>query len=353
MDKTEVLSTVNLFVKIIVIVVDGINVNYERKPAVVAAKWLNMRNIMIAGGTGLVGTRLQKILMEKGFSVIILTRKLPASRSSSEKLRYALWDTEKGTIDAWAIKESDGIINLSGAGVAEKRWTEARKEEILTSRVNSGNTLVKALQEIPNKVEVVINASAIGWYGPDPVVPNPHPFTESDPFFHDFLGQTCQKWEQSIEPVEGMGKRLVLLRIGIVLSNLGGALAEFKKPLQFGIAATLGSGKQVISWIHIDDLCGLFLKAITDPNMRGAYNAVAPVPVNNQTLTNTLARLTKKFWIPSKVPSFVLKWMLGEMSIEVLKSTTVSASKAIAQDFQFKYPTIEEAIKQLSTNPKS
>jgi uncharacterized protein len=344
---------VNLFVEIIVIVVVGINVNYERKPAFVAAKLLNMRNIMIAGGTGLVGTRLQKILIEKGYSVIILTRKLPASRSSNEKLRYAQWDTDKGTIDAWAIQESDGIINLSGAGVAEKRWTEARKKEILTSRVNSGNTLVKALKEIPNKVEVVINSSAIGWYGPDPVIPNPQPFVESDPHFHDFLGETCQKWEQSIEPVESMGKRLVLLRTGIVLSNQGGALAEFKKPLQFGIAATLGSGKQMVSWIHIDDLCGLFVKALTDPDMRGAYNAVAPEPVSNQALTHTLARTTKKFWIPSKVPSFVLKLMLGEMSIEVLKSTTVSASKAIAQGFEFSYSTIEKAIQQLCADPKS
>lgn len=312
-----------------------------------------MKTILLAGGTGLVGTRLRNLLIDKGYSVIILTRKIPNSVSSGEKFRYAQWDTDKGTIDAWAIKDSDGIINLSGAGVAEKRWTDARKREILTSRVNSGNTLVKALKEIPNRVEVVINSSAIGWYGPDPAIPNPRPFVESDPHYQDFLGETCLKWEQSVEPVEGLGKRLVLLRTGIVLSNQGGALAEFKKPLQFGIAATLGSGKQVVSWIHIDDLCGLFLKALTDPDMRGAYNAVAPNPVNNQTLTNTLARASKKFWIPSKVPSFVLKLMLGEMSIEVLKSTTVSASKAMAKGFQFNYPGIEEAIQQLIANPRS
>lgn len=308
---------------------------------------------MIAGGTGLVGTRLQTILTEKGYSVITLTRKLPASTNANKSIRFAQWNTNQGTIDSWAIREADSIVNLSGASVAEKRWTDERNKEILMSRVNSGNTLVKALLEIPNKVESVINSSAIGWYGPDPQVPNPRPFVESDPPYQDFLGETCLKWEQSIEPVQDLGKRLVLLRTGIVLSNRGGALAEFKKPLQFGMAASLGSGNQIVSWIHIDDLCGLIVKAITDSSMRGVYNAVAPEPVSNRTLTNTLARANNKFWIPFKVPSFLLKIILGEMSIEVLKSTTVSASKAITQGFQFKYPTIEEAVKHLKVSPKS
>lgn len=343
----------NMLGGIIVIGVVILQVIYEINLVGVARKNTYMKTVLIAGGTGLVGSRLQTVLRENGFSVIVLSRKKTGQSNGVEGVRFAQWDSDKGTIDEWAIKEADYIINLSGAGVAEKRWTTERKKEILLSRVKSGQTLVNALVQIPNKVEAVVNSSAIGWYGPDPSIPNPHPFVETDPHYSDFLGETCLQWEQSIEPVSALGKRLVLLRTGIVLSNKGGALAEFKKPLQFGVAASLGSGKQVVSWIHIDDLCGLFLKAITDNHMRGAYNAVAPIPVSNLVLTHTLAKTINKFWVPAKVPAFVLKIVLGEMSIEVLKSATISASKAIEAGFEFKYPDIQSALSHLKNNPRS
>ena len=192
--------------------------------------------------------------------------------------------------------------------------------------------------------------SGIGWYGPDPVIPNPKPFVESDAAATDFLGETCRQWEAAIEPVTLAGKRLVKLRTGIVLSNKGGALAEFKKPLRLGVAAVLGSGSQIVSWVHIDDLCRIFLKAIEDNAMNGVYNAVSPKPVSNKTLTLQLAKATRgKFYLPLHVPSFVLKMVLGEMSIEVLKSATVSANKIRTATFDFIYPTIEAAINALAT----
>jgi uncharacterized protein len=203
------------------------------------------------------------------------------------------------------------------------------------------------LKTIPNKVKAVVSASAIGWYGSDPIIPNPKPFEENNPADETFLGNTCKQWEESIEPVTQSGKRLVKLRIGIVLSKDGGALSEFKKPLQFGVAAILGNGKQIISWIHIDDLVRMFIAAIENSTMNGVYNAVAPVPVSNKNLTIQLAKSRKKFFIPVHVPSFILKLILGEMSIEVLKSATVRSNKIELTGFNFKFPTVTAALSNL------
>jgi hypothetical protein len=204
------------------------------------------------------------------------------------------------------------------------------------------------LKEIPNKVKTVISASAIGWYGADTAVSRKQGFTEEAPADTQFLGETCRLWEESIRPVEQMGIRLVKLRTGIVLGNEGGALAEFKKPLKAGIAAILGDGRQMVSWIQADDLCRMYLHALENEEIRGAYNAVAPHPVSNKQLTVTLAKQMRgNFYIPVHVPSFVLKIALGEMSIEVLKSATVSSRKIEATGFSFRYPTIEMALQQL------
>jgi len=302
-----------------------------------------MQTVLITGGTGLVGKALTKQLLEKGYNVIILTRKIPANGNSL--VQYALWDVPKKTIDANAIQAADFIVHLAGAGVVEKKWTAAYKKEIVDSRTQSSALLVAAMQQHSNKVKAVISSSAIGWYGADN---GNKPFIETTMHAPGFLGETCKLWEQSIEPVQALGKRLVKLRTGIVLSNDGGALAEFKKPIQFGIAGILGSGKQVVSWIHIDDLCRMFIAAMENEQVSGSYNAVAPHPVNNEKLTLTLAKLMKgRFFIPVPVPVFVLKIMLGERSTEVLKSTTVSAKKIEQTGFTFLYPFIEQALEEL------
>jgi uncharacterized protein (TIGR01777 family) len=310
-----------------------------------------MPSVLITGGTGLVGTAVKTLLEAKGYEVVLL------SRSKSSIKGQAHWDINAGTIDSTAIAEADYIIHLAGAGVADKRWSESRKQEILDSRTKSSALLVKALQETPNKVKAVISASAIGWYGPDQM--NTHNnegtaqgFVETDPSYPDFLGTTCAAWEASIAPVtantNGLQKRLVCLRTGIVLSKNGGALKEFLKPLAVRMAAVLGNGKQMISWIDGRDLAKMFVYAIENQNLSGSYNAVAPAPVSNKTLTQTLANvLYGKFYIITYVPSFVLKIMLGEMSIEVLKSTTVSAQKIQDAGFVFDYPEITKSLSTL------
>jgi len=308
-----------------------------------------MKTVLITGGTGLIGTAIRQVLLEKGYRVIILSRQADI-QSKHPNLSFAQWDVKKQTTDRDAIAAADYIIHLAGAGVADKRWTEKRKKEIRDSRVSSSALIVSSLQSISNKVKAVISASAIGWYGEDTIIPNPAPFIETNPPDKSFLGTTCKEWEGSIEPVIGLGKRLVTLRTGIVLSLEGGALKEFITPLSFGIAAILGSGKQIVSWIHINDLVNLYIAAIENESMKGVYNAVAPKPVSNKELIISLAKRKNKFHIPLKVPAWLLKMILGEMSIEILKSCTVAATKTEATDFVFSYSTLQEALDQLIKN---
>lgn len=305
-----------------------------------------MQTILITGGTGLVGSELTKLLLAKGYQVIILTRK---ARPSEGPVSFAEWDPAAGTIDIKAVQQADMIVHLAGANVGEKRWTKKRKQEIVDSRVKSAALIVDALQKNPNKCRAVISASAIGWYGDDNVRPkNKNMFTEEDPADTQYLGETCRLWEECIQPVTEMSKRLVIVRSGIVLSNQSGAFPSFKKPVKIGFATILGSGKQMISWIHIDDAARLYLYAIENENLQGVFNAVAPQPITNEHLVTTLAKKIKgNFFISINIPSWLLKIVLGEMSVEVLKSATVSSAKISKAGFQFLYPTISVAIDSL------
>jgi uncharacterized protein (TIGR01777 family) len=306
-----------------------------------------METVLITGGTGFIGSALSKVLLERDYEVIILSRNPPANSHRTEKLQYAQWNIQEQTIDAAAITTADHIIHLAGANVGEKRWTEKRKKEIIESRAKSSDLLVKALKENKNQVMSVISASATGWYGPDPEIPNATPFTEDDDWYDDFLGQTCKAWEENIQPVTTLSKRLVRLRTGIVINDSGGAIDQFRKPLQFGIAPILGNGKQSMSWIHLDDLVRLYIYSIENEKLNGAYNAVAPFPVTNRNFVLKLAKEVKgKFYIPVYVPSFILRLMLGEMTVEVLKSTTVSCEKIQKAGFKFLYPSIVAAIRK-------
>jgi uncharacterized protein len=299
--------------------------------------------ILITGGTGLVGKALTALFVEKGYSVIILSR--TAKSSTHPAISYAVWDPANNKIDDAALEKATVIINLAGAGVAEKRWSDSRKKEIVESRVSSGRTIVNALAAKQNKVHTVISASAIGWYGPDEA--GKIPFKENAPHSSTFLGNTCYQWEKAISPITEMDKRLVIFRIGIVLSKDGGAYPQLTLPLKFRTIAWFGSGKQVTSWIHIDDLAALFQFAIEHKGMSGVYNAVATEPVSNRDLIKEVAKKRKGIFIPMPVPAAALKLGLGEMSVEVLKSATVSNEKILQEGFVFKYPHIEKAVRQL------
>lgn len=304
-----------------------------------------MQTVLITGGTGMVGTSLTQLLLSKGYQVIILTRKPQTSPISN--LTYAVWDIAKGTIDPLAFEKADTIVHLAGAGVADKRWSKKRKQEIVDSRVMSGALLVKYLTAHTHQVKTVVTASAIGWYGPDTAESLMNGFTETDPVDGAFLGDTCKQWEDSVKPIETLGIRLVTLRIGIVLNKQGGALAEFIKPAKFGLATIFGTGNQMVSWIHQNDLCKMILFGIQTASLKGVYNAVSPDPTSNKDLIIAITKKLRGFYLPMPIPAFVLNIMLGEMSIEILKSAKVSSNKIQEADFKFDYPTLDSALHEL------
>ena len=310
-----------------------------------------MKTVLITGGTGLVGTALTKVLLQQGYHITILTRdpkKSTVRGAFGNQVTYAAWNVKAQTIDVDAVLQADCIVHLAGAGVVDKRWTDAYKKEIVDSRINSSKLLADTLFKNAHHVKAFISSSATGWYGADTAQSIREGFTEEAPAAEDFLGETCRLWEASSLQVEQLGIRRVCLRTGIVLAKEGGALAQFKKPIKLGVAGILGSGNQIVSWIALEDLCQIYCFAIENDSMDGSYNAVAPKPVSNKTLTLALAKTLKgKWFIPVHVPEFVLKIMLGQSSIEVLKSTTVSSRKIEMAGYQFKLPAIDMAIEAL------
>ena len=302
-----------------------------------------MKKIGITGGTGFVGRHLTALLIRKGYEVVIFTTS-GVKRRKKQYISYAHWDPGKGECDINALKSIDVMVNLAGAGIADKRWREKRKKEIVDSRVISTGFLVNMLNAHASSCKTFITSSATGFYGPDSHYSSL--FTETASPFNDFLGDTCRQWEAASEGISA-GIRRVVLRFGIVLSKDGGAFQQFENPMSMGVLPILGSGGQVISWIEMHDLVRLILFAIEHEEMTGIYNAVAPGHVSSRKLMHTIAAEKGGIKIPFHVPSALLKILLGEMSIEVLKSCTVSAEKIINTGFVFEHPDIEGAVKAI------
>ena len=295
------------------------------------------KRVLITGGTGLVGQRLIPMLQSAGYEVAILSRN-PKSGGSVKS--YA-WDIDKEYIDPLAIENTNVIIHLAGAGVAEKKWTAARKDIIYNSRVKSSLLLYNYLKDNPHQVKTFVGATAIGLYGADT---GNAIIDESATVGHDFLAHVVDAWEAATLKINTLGIRLFLPRIGIVLSNEGGALKELLKP---PVAAPLGNGKQYMSWIHIGDLCRMIIYGIENEKIQGAYNAVGPKPKTNREFTQATAKVMGKPYLPLPVPKLVLKLMLGEMAQIVLGGSRISAEQIMQEGFQFKFPKLEEALKDL------
>jgi uncharacterized protein len=293
--------------------------------------------ILITGGTGLIGTRLSEMLIDLGYEVAHL------SRQAHAKTRYKTfkWDLEKNLIDDNVLQYADYIINLAGASVASGKWTPERKKEILDSRTNGSRLLRKCLAQTQHHVKAFISASAVGIYGDtgDQLV------TEESQYGTDFLAEVTKQWEAAAWEIHELNIRTCIFRIGIVLSTQGGALPQMARPIKLMAGAPLGSGKQFFSWIHIDDLCRLFIHAIEDPKFQGVYNAVAPNPVTNKEFTKTLADVMHRPLTGLKVPAFGLKMVLGEMSEVLLEGQRVSSDKVLKQGFTFEFNHLPEALK--------
>jgi uncharacterized protein (TIGR01777 family) len=295
-----------------------------------------MKNILITGGSGLVGKKITQLLERKGYAVAWLSRN--PSKNSQKSFS---WNVEKQQIDPEAILWADGIIHLAGEGVADKRWTEARKKAILESRTQSTSLLFQAMEKSQKRPEVFVSASAVGYYGFNT---GDETVDEHSSAGNDFLAKVVIAWENEVQKIEKLGIRTVLLRIGIVLDNTGGALVEMLKP---PVAAPLGSGKQWMSWICIDDLARMFLFALEKEEVKGIYNAVGPKPATNEELTQKAAKKVGKPFVGIGVPSFALKLVLGEMAQMVLGGNKVSSKKIRDAGFEFRYPNLEEALEKI------
>ena len=299
-----------------------------------------MATVLISGGKGLIGNHLCKRLQERGYEIAILSR----ARSKEKQILTYIWDIDKFEIDKEAIATADYIVHLSGTSIGEKRWTTKRKQQIVESRVKSGQLIFDEVRKQNKNMRAFISASAIGYYG---AVTSNKVFSETDPPGDDFLGQTCRDWEHAADRFKDLGIRTVKIRTGVVLTKRGGVLQKMMIPIKTGFGSAIGSGKQYLPWIHIDDLCDIYIKAIEDSQMLGAYNAVAPEHLTNKEFTQTLADILKRtLWLP-KIPVFVMKLIFGKMSEILLKGSRVSSKKIQAAGYKFLFPTLEDALKQL------
>lgn len=300
---------------------------------------MDKKSVLITGGTGLVGSRLTELLLKKGYEVAYLSRR----KEQIPNVKVYQWDIAKGYIEDGAVESADYIVHLAGAGIADKRWSESRKKEIIDSRIRPVDLLKDKLTK-SNKLKAFVSASAIGFYGGDT---GEERIEENHAAGNDFLAECTKLWEKSAEKIATLGIRTAKIRVGIVLSEKGGALPKLLQPIRFGFGAALGSGKQWMSWIHIDDLCNVFIKAIEDESMNGAYNAVAPNPVTNLEITKMAAKVLKKpFWLPN-VPSFALKLIFGEMAVVVLGGSYVLNKRIAETDFRYQFTDVESALQDL------
>lgn len=297
------------------------------------------KNILITGASGLIGKQLIPALQEQGHTVSILSRQ----QTNIKDVHVFLWDVYNQTIDKNALKGIDTVINLAGEGIADKKWTDKRKQEIIDSRVMSAQLLYKTIKETKAPVTTFISASAVGFYGDrgDEVL------TENSDSGTDFLSKCCVQWENAATQGVELGIRVVKIRIGLILSKDGGALQVMEKPIKFFVGTPLGNGKQWMPWIHLNDIINIFTKAVEDIQMVGAYNACAPFPVTNELFTKTIAqKLNRPFW-PVHVPKFALKAILGEMSILPLMSSNTIVQKLLDTGYKFKYNYLSDALNSI------
>lgn len=296
------------------------------------------KKILITGASGLVGRPLKTQLIKLGYQVNTLSRK-----QNNEPNNFT-WNVNDGLIDAACLDGVDAIIHLAGEGVADQKWTEERKKEIIDSRVKSTELLLNAIKLKPDQqIKTFISASAVGYYGDcgDEIL------TEESNNGYGFLAECCKLWEDAVDQAKKLSLRVVKLRTGIVLSNDGGALPQIDKPVKMFVGAALGTGKQWTPWLHIDDMVNMYIAALENLQISDSYNACAPFPVTNKTLTKAIAKQLKRPFWPINVPKKILDLLLGDRTEAVLMSNNTSAQKILDAGFKFKYTRIEDALENI------
>ncbi|HWQ09453.1 MAG TPA: TIGR01777 family oxidoreductase [Holophaga sp.] len=299
-----------------------------------------LRKAVITGGTGLVGRRLAEVLLRQGAQVAVVSR-TPGRARLPEGARAISWEELPDQMDG-----ADAVFNLAGESLADGRWSPRRKAAIRDSRLEATRLVVDAMRRTARRPAVLVNASATGFYGPR----GEDLIDETAPAGQGFLADVCRAWEGEAEAVRGLGVRLVKLRLGIVLARTGGALPEMARPVRLGLGCPLGSGRQGISWIHLEDLVRLLLEAAADPAWEGSINATAPEPLSQEAFTRTLAReLHRPVWpVPAFLTRLGTRLLLGEMAEALLlRGAYVLPRKALALGFAFRFGTLREALADL------
>lgn len=299
-----------------------------------------MKNVLIAGGSGLLGKALYRLLKSRGYEVAVLSR----SRNTTSENKSFYWNPVKAEIDESSLVWADIIVQLAGANIGSQRWSLKRKKEIIGSRVDATKLLFETVNRLNISLDAFISASAIGIYGAQTSV---HIFKEDDAKGEDFLAKTCIAWEEATDAFQSLGTRTVKLRTGVVLSAQGGALQKMILPFKLGLGSALGTGKQYLPWIHIDDMSQIYFKAIKNVSLNGAYNAVVSEHIDNYNFSRTLAQKMNRWFFMPKLPAWVLKLVLGEMSVLLLEGSRVSSEKLLSTGFEFKYPSLDKAFEDL------
>ena len=294
--------------------------------------------ILITGATGLVGKKIVTLLLQKGIAVNYLTTS-KSKIQNQDNYHGLYWNPQQGIIDENCFLNVDVIVHLAGANIS-KRWTNAYKQELVESRVLSSNLIFKTLKDNPNQVKQIISASGIAIYpNSDTTIYTEESLEKED----SFLGNLVVKWEQSVDKFNMLNIKVCKIRTGIVLSKKGGALTEMLKPVKLGMGSAYGNGKQIMSWIHIDDLVGIYFIAIQN-SLEGVYNAVATNPISNKELIHTIAKILHKPLFLTAIPKFVFKLLLGEMHQLLFTNQKISNQKIVNAGYIFKYNFVDKAL---------
>lgn len=303
-----------------------------------------MEQVLISGGSGFIGKALTRLLLKQGYGVIILGRQPPGEQKHPDGLSFGRWDISRGYIDPQTLVRADYLIHLAGAGVASHRWTRTRKAIIRSSRVEGAELLVRESLKKGIRLKGVLSASAIGYYDSSQT----GFLKEASSPGTDFLARTCRDWEAAFNPLAESGIRVVINRLGLVLGPGGPVLESFLKPLRYGLSPILGSGTQWMSWIHLDDACRAFQDQLADSHYQGVYNLVTPNPVTQREFMISLAgTFRSRGNLPIRIPKALIRLMIGEMSVEVLKSCRVFPQRLIQEGFGFHYPVLADALVNL------
>lgn len=300
-----------------------------------------MNRVLITGGSGLIGQRLAELLVAEGYQTRLLSR----SGKKVEPFHDVFtWDLERDYLEPGALEDVQVIVHLAGAGIADSRWTESRKREIISSRVDTLELIRREAKKNGIRFKTLVSGSATGWYG---ATTDEKLHVETEEAAQDFLGETCKLWEAAADDFGTLAERIVIIRTGVVLSNLSGALPRLMLPFKFYSGVILGSGMQQIPWIHMDDICGIYLHAIKTAGMSGAYNAVATEECTNRKFTIAAGKVLNRPVLPVPVPSFAIKLLYGEMGNVILEGSRISNEKIKNSGYVFQFQDLGKALQEL------